>query len=114
MLTFGPIAQLDRALDYESRCREFESLLGHHSDIKRTASLCRTGSSFYIIVSSVIVRKRGDSTVKSDLENVMMAAEAGARWGMAARTIQQACTGYKGGVPGLQRKRPESPAASGW
>lgn len=29
MLTFGPIAQLDRALDYESRCREFESLLGH-------------------------------------------------------------------------------------
>lgn len=26
---YGPIAQLDRALDYESRCREFESLLGH-------------------------------------------------------------------------------------
>ncbi len=52
--------------------------------------------------------------MKSNLENVMTAAEAGARWGMAARTIQQACTGYKGGVPGLQRKRPESPAASGW
>lgn len=31
MLTFGPIAQLDRALDYESRCREFESLLGHQA-----------------------------------------------------------------------------------
>ena len=88
--------------------------MGHHSDIKRTASPTKTGSSFYIIVSSVNVRKRGDSTVKSDLENVMTAAEAGARWGMAARTIQQACTGYKGGVPGLQRKRPESPAASGW
>lgn len=29
----------------------------------------------------------------------MTAAEAGARWGMAARTIQQACTGYKGGAP---------------
>ena len=28
----------------------------------------------------------------------MTAAEAGARWGMAARTIQQACTGYKGGA----------------
>ena len=36
--------------------------------------------------------------MKSDLENVMTAAEAGARWGMAARTIQQACTGYKGGA----------------
>ena len=32
MLTFGPIAQLDRALDYESRCREFESLLGHQAE----------------------------------------------------------------------------------
>ncbi len=52
--------------------------------------------------------------MKSNLENVMTAAEAGARWGMAARTIQQACTGYQGGVTGLQRKRDESPAASGW
>ena len=47
----------------------------------------------------LIVRKRSDSTVKSDLENVMTAAEAGDRWGMTARTIQQACTGYKGGAP---------------
>ena len=31
---FGPIAQLDRALDYESRCREFESLLGHQQNSK--------------------------------------------------------------------------------
>lgn len=29
---YGPIAQLDRALDYESRCREFESLLGHQKN----------------------------------------------------------------------------------
>lgn len=37
--------------------------------------------------------------MKSNRENVITAAEAGARWGMAARTIQQACTGYKGGAP---------------
>lgn len=33
------------------------------------------------------------------INEVMTAAEAGAKWGMAARTIQQACTGYKGGPP---------------
>lgn len=38
------------------------------------------------------------------LDEVMTAAEAGERWGIPARTIQQACTGYKGGPPRFTEK----------
>ena len=51
-LWYGPIAQLDRALDYESRCREFESLLGHQLVRKRTPHLtgsCEDGEFVFII-----------------------------------------------------------------
>lgn len=33
------------------------------------------------------------------LDEVMTAAEAGEMWGVSPRTIQQACTGYKGAPP---------------
>ncbi|MDY2965181.1 MAG: helix-turn-helix domain-containing protein [Megasphaera massiliensis] len=33
------------------------------------------------------------------LDEVMTAAEAAEKWGMNPRSIQQACTGYKGGKP---------------
>ena len=31
------------------------------------------------------------------LDEVMTATEAAVQWGIAVRTIQQACTGYRGG-----------------
>ena len=30
VVSYDSVAQLDRAFDYESKGREFESLLGHH------------------------------------------------------------------------------------
>ena len=45
----------------------------------------------------------GEETM-NPLDEVMTAAEAGERWGIPARTIQQACTGYKGGVPRFTEK----------
>ena len=39
----------------------------------------------------------------------MKAAEVGTRWGMAARTIQQACTGYKGGAPWFTKEAARKP-----
>ena len=38
------------------------------------------------------------------IDEVMTAAEAGERWGVAPRTVQQACTGYKGGLPRFSRE----------
>ena len=38
------------------------------------------------------------------IDEVMTAAEAGERWGVAPRTIHQACTGYKGGEPRFTRE----------
>lgn len=33
------------------------------------------------------------------LQEVMTAAEAGEKWGMSSRAIQQSCTGYKDAPP---------------
>ena len=33
------------------------------------------------------------------INEVMTAAEAAVIWGLSPRTVQQACTGYKGGKP---------------
>lgn len=41
----------------------------------------------------------GKEDDRSVLEEVMTAAEAAAKWGLNARTIQQSCTGYKGAPP---------------
>jgi hypothetical protein len=38
----GPVAQLDRVLDYESRCREFESLRVHHFKTKNLADFSKS------------------------------------------------------------------------
>lgn len=44
------------------------------------------------------------------LEEVMTAAEAGERWNVSPRTIQQSCTGYKGAPP---RFRPDEARKAG-
>ena len=38
----GPVAQLDRVLDYESRCREFESLRVHHFKTKNLTDFSKS------------------------------------------------------------------------
>lgn len=46
----------------------------------------------------------GQEDDRSVLEEVMTAAEAAAKWGLNARTIQQSCTGYKGAPPRFTEK----------
>ena len=41
----------------------------------------------------------GSKFSEKALHEVMTATEAAIRWGVAIRTIQQACTGYRGGKP---------------
>lgn len=41
----------------------------------------------------------GSKFSEKALHEVMTATEAAIRWSIAIRTIQQACTGYRGGKP---------------